>query len=74
MPISAKDSRRADDAPVHIAVIMKDGATTGTATDQFDVLFFLQGGQVDFKPWVLVPANDDARVIDVEKEDVGKWV
>lgn len=70
MPVSVEDSWWTDDAPVHIAMVMEDGTATRTATDQFDVLCFLQGVEVDFKPWVLVTANDDAGIVDVEKEDI----
>jgi hypothetical protein len=70
-------------APIDIALIVKDSSPSRPSSDKVNMAYAwrfrwhvvrsvlrTQKRKVDFKPWILVPANDNAGPIDVEKEDL----
>lgn len=82
MLVAVEPLRRADDAEVDIAGIVKDGASSGSAAHQLDggvgpadtgrlLGNLCEAAQVYLEPGVLVAAKDDAGGVDVEREDGG---
>lgn len=78
VPVAVKDARGADDAVVDVAAVVEDGAAAGAAADEADLLLVGQPApheaEVRLDPGVLVPAEDDARVVDVQEQDGGVGV
>lgn len=82
VPVAIKRPRRADDAIVDVAQIVKHGAPAGPPPHQPDRRVCpsdfagalgdaRQPVQVNLQPGVLVAAQDDARRVDVQHEDGG---
>lgn len=80
--VAVEPLRRANDAEVDVARIVKDGASSGPPAHQLDggvtpadtgrLLGNLRKAlQVDLQPGILVAAEDDAGRVDVEREDGG---
>lgn len=85
MSVAVKFCGRANHAKVYISAVVKDGTAAGASPDEGDVAACVglgvgDGGEVveeteiDFQPGILVAADDDARVIGVEEQDVRIWM
>lgn len=84
--VASEGSRRADDGPVHVSFIVKDSAASTASANKIDfpnsrrlcwqMISWpsrIEKWQIDLAPWVLIPADDDARPIDVQKEHSRLW-
>lgn len=75
MAVAVKKGRWHDYTVVHVALVVKNGATAGAATDELDLGTTLDGlvqhSIVHLNPWVLVATEDDGWLVGVKEENMG---